>query len=278
MTTVLRIAADLLREAAARKWFLALGLGITAVLVTLGFALRMEVVDGALSASKLFGFALGHTIRSADVALRPVFMAATFLTFYGGILFGIVACADFAPQMLSPGRIEHLLSLPVRRWQLLIGTFIGVMVLALAGSLYGSAGITLILGVKTGVWTWKPIVSALLCSLAFGAVYAVMLLAALFVRSAALSAAAGMVLFVLGIVAGNRNELAPLFEEGLPREIFRGVTAMLPRLSTLSEGAAQFAAGRPIEVKSFESVLIGVGIWAAGALLLGIYRFEQKDF
>ena len=278
MRTVLRVAGDLLREAASRKWFLALGLGITAVLVTLGFALRMEVVDGALAASRLFGFAMGSTIRSADVALRPVFMAATFLTFYGGILFGVVACADFGPQLLSPGRIEHLLSLPVRRWQLLTGTFLGVMVLALAGSLYGATGLTLILGVKTGVWTWKPIVAALLCGLGFSAIYAVMLLAALIVRSAALSAAAGLILFVLGIVAGHRNDLSPLFNEGLARESFRGITAVLPRLSTLAEGAAQFAGSKPIEVKSFESVLVGVGVWAVAALMVGIYRFEQKDF
>lgn len=278
MRTVLRVAADLLREAASRKWFLALGLGITLLLVVLGFALRMEVVDGALAASKLFGFALGHTIRSADVALRPVFMAATFITFYGGILFGIVACADFGPQLLSPGRIEHLLSLPVRRWQLLIGTFLGVMTLAVLGSLYGATGFTLILGVKTGVWTWKPIAAALLCGLAFSAIYAVMLLAALVVRSAALSAAAGLILYVLGIIAGNRNEMSPLFEEGPARQSFRAVTAVLPRLSMLAEGAADFAAGRPIGVKSFESVLLGVAVWAIAALFVSIYRFEQKDF
>lgn len=278
MRTVFRVAADLLREAASRKWFLALGLGITAVLLTLGIALRMDVVDGALSASKLFGFALGHTIRSAEVALRPVFMAATFLTFYGGILFGIVACADFGPQLLSPGRIEHLLSLPVRRWQLLVGTFLGVIFLALVASLYGATGLTLILGVKTGVWTWRPIAAALLCGLGFSAIYAVMLLAALFVRSAALSAAAGLILFTLGVVAGNRNELSPLFEDGFARAAFRAITAMLPRLSTLAEGAADFAASRPIEVKSFESVLFGVAVWAVAALMLGIYRFEQKDF
>lgn len=278
MMTVLRVAADLLREAASRKWFLALGIGITAVLLTLGFALRMEVVDGALSASRLFGFALGHTIRSAEVALRPVFMAATFLTFYGGTLFGVVACADFAPQMLSPGRIEHLLSLPVRRWELLVGTFLGVMLLALTASLYGSAGITLILGVKTGVWSWKPVAASLLCVLGFSAIYAVMLMAALIVRSAALSAAAGLIVFVLGIIAGNRAALSPLFEEGVARASFRAFTAVLPRLSTLAEGAAQFAADRPIEVKSFESVLVGVGVWAVAALLLGIFRFEQKDF
>jgi len=43
----------LLREAAARKWFLALGAATTLALVLVGAALRLEVVDGALAATRL---------------------------------------------------------------------------------------------------------------------------------------------------------------------------------------------------------------------------------
>lgn len=70
------VAVDLLREAASRKWFLALGIGITTALVVLGFALRLEVVDGALAATKLFGKTVNSDIRSVDVALRYVYRAA----------------------------------------------------------------------------------------------------------------------------------------------------------------------------------------------------------
>src|SRR5262249_18395959 len=63
------------------------------------------------------------------------------------------------------------LSLPVRRWELLAGTFLGVLALALAGAVYASAGLVLVLGGKTGVWTGWPVVSAGLAALAFGGVY-----------------------------------------------------------------------------------------------------------
>ena len=98
---------------ATRRWFLALGLAITVILFIMGAALRLDVVDGALAATRLFGRELHTNIRSVDVALRPVFQAASYIVFYGGLLFGILSCADFAPSLLSPGRIEHLLSLPV---------------------------------------------------------------------------------------------------------------------------------------------------------------------
>jgi Cu-processing system permease protein len=61
------------------------------------------------------------------------------------MVFGILSCSDFAPAMLTPGRIEQLLSLPVRRWELLVGTVLGVMALALGAALYGAGGLALLL-------------------------------------------------------------------------------------------------------------------------------------
>ena len=106
----------------------------------MGLSLRMEVVDGALAATRLFGKLVHHDIQSADVALRPVFKVASYLLYYGGLAFGILACADFGPSLFSPGRIEHLPALPVRRWQLLVGTYLGVLALSLLGALYGAGG------------------------------------------------------------------------------------------------------------------------------------------
>ncbi|RMG13018.1 MAG: hypothetical protein D6729_15810 [Deltaproteobacteria bacterium] len=278
MRRVFTVAGDLLREAAARKWFLALGLGLSAVLLTLALALRLEVVDGALAASRLFGALLDDRIQSAEVALRPVYLAATYLVFYGGAVFGILACADFGPSLLAEGRIEHLLSLPLRRWELLLGTFLGVLVLGLVCALYASGGLTVILGVKTGVWSLRPLIAAALAVAAFTALYAVMLTTAVFVRSAALSAFAGGITFVLGIVAGYRANLARLFEVGLARDLFEGVTFLLPRLSTLADLAAGIAGGKAVPGWELLRVTLGVVLFGASVWLVGVWKFTGKDY
>jgi Cu-processing system permease protein len=273
-----QVAADLLREAAARKWFLGLAAALTLLLLGLVGGLRMEVVDGALAATRLFGSALFTPIQSVDVALRPVFVGASYVIFYGGMSFGLLACSDFAPALLSPGRIEHLLSLPVRRWELLLGTFLGVLVLAALGAAYGAGGLLLILGAKTGVWTWHPLLAALLAAVGFATVYAGMLASAVFVRSAPVSAGVGAVLLVSGILAGNRRALLSAMGEGPGRWAFAAWTRVMPPLSTLSNTAADVAGGRPVPMGQLGVVLAECALFSAGALALAAWRFEQRDF
>lgn len=272
------VAFDLLRQAVSRKWFLALGLLITLVLVLIGASLRMDVVDGAIAGTRLFGNVMRRDIVAADLALRPVFMAATYVIYYGFTVFLILACADFAPALLVPGRIEHMLALPVRRFELLAGTYLGVLALAALSALYGAGGLCVLLGVKTGVWTFRPVLAALLTSVSFATIYAGMLLAALVVRSAALSAAAGGVLFILGIVAGQRDRLLVAWDEGVTRTLFSVGTGLLPRVSTLGTFAADLAGGAPLALGPFAGMVAGFVLFVLGAMALAIWVFERKDY
>jgi Cu-processing system permease protein len=262
--TSIAVALDLLREAAARRWFLALGIALTGLLLLLLTSLRLDVVDGALAATRLFGKPVDHTIQAADVALRPVFLVASQLVFWGGLAFGVLSCADFAPALLSPGRIEHLLALPVRRWELLAGTFLGVLALALGG--------------KTGVWTGWPLLSAVLAVLAFGSVYAGMLAVTVWVRSAALSAAAGATLIGLGLLATHRTALLDLMGQGVGRTLFAAITAVVPPLGKLADAAGALASSGPLAPGGLLRLLGGTVAFAAALLAVAAWRFERRDF
>jgi len=276
--TVFVVAIELLREAFHRKWILALGAGVTLALVVVASALRMDVVDGALAATRLFGDPMHSDIQAVDVALRPVFMAAAYVVYYGGLVFGIIACADFAPTLLQPGRIEHLLAQPIRRWHLVVGTYLGVFVLTSTGALYGAGGFAAILGFKTGVWTGAPLVAALLASVAFASLYGVMLATATFTRSAALSAVAGGVVFIAGIIASFRPSISEAFEPGLARTAFQIFSMPVPRIASLGVYAGEIATSAAIEPAPFVRVLLGVVLVGLSALAVGVWHFERKDF
>ena len=276
--TILVVCMDLLREAAARRWIVVLMVAVTGILATIGLALQMEVVDGALAATALFGEPMGEDIRSVDIALRPIFLAASQIIFYGGTILGILLCAEFGPNLLSEGRIEHLLALPVRRAELLAGTLLGVLALSAAGCLYGTCGLTLILGFKTGYWTSNLILSGLLAIASFGTIYTAMLVAALFVRGTSFSAAVGAGLLIIGIVASHRAELAGLFIPGVGRLLFELSTAPFPRISQIGTLAGDLAQTKPIDALLLTRLVLHQLVFGAAVFAFGVWRFEKKDF
>jgi ABC-type transport system involved in multi-copper enzyme maturation permease subunit len=278
MTHVLRVALDLLAEARRRRWFLALFGGISLVLLTLGLFLQVEVVDGMIAGSKLFGAVILKDMVSSNRAFGALYQVLTYFGFYGGLCFLGVACSDFAPELLSPGRIEHLLSLPVARWHLLFGTFVGVSALALASSVYGALGVTLLVGVKTGLWNTHLLQSALLGWVAFSTLYSVMLLANLVVRGAAVSGAAFAVTFLLGILASFQQSIAAAINPGVGRTLFVWLVAPFPRLGQVAILGAHLASGDTLPPYELSRLLSGCAVFAIAVLLLAVWRFEDKDF
>jgi Cu-processing system permease protein len=272
------VAWDLLLEAGRRRWFLALFGAITLVLVVLGLSLQLEVVDGALAGSRLFGQVLLKDILMGQSVLGAVYFGVAITAFYGGALFLCVACSDFAVELLAPGRIEHLLSLPVARWQLLLGTFLGVVVLAAAAVLYGSVGLTLLLGVKSGLWSWRLVQGSAIGWVGFAALYAAMLGTAFFVRSAAASAAAGIATLVLGVLASNREAVAAALSAGPGRWVFRALVMPFPRLGDLGLASAYLAMGRPVDAGVTARLLLGCLLFAAALLSVAAWRFDREDF
>ncbi len=278
MRVTIHVARDLLREALARKWVLGLLVGITLVLVLLALFLRLDVVDGAIAGSKLFGALLLDDIVSTDRVMRPIYMVAAGTGFFGGALFLAIACSDFAPSLLSPGRIEHLLSLPVSRWQLLLGTYLGVLGLSVLCTGYGALGITLVFGLKTGFWTTALLKGSLLGVSGFCALYAAMLTSAFFVRSAAASSAVGILTLGLGVLASARESIEDTLEEGVGRTLFHYGVQPFPRLWKLADQCIRLAGDENFNASLTLRLVAGALIFSLGMLAIAAWRFEKKDF
>ncbi len=278
MRQVWRVGLDLLLEAIRRRWFLALFAFVTLALVLVGQALQVQVVDGAIAGSTLFGEVLFDDIFLADRVLGPVYLATAYLGFFVGIPVLAVACCDFAPELMAPGRIEHLLSLPVARWQVVAGTYLGVVTLAAATTLYASAGLTVLLGLKTGLWNGRLVLASMVGWVGFCALYAPMLAAAIVVRSAALSAATGFVTLVFGVMSSVREQIIPSLEPGLGRFVFRWAVMPFPRLGTLARASAHLASGQTVPADHLGRLVGGALIFSAALLALSAYQFERKDF
>lgn len=276
--TVLTLAADVVREALARRMLLLLLVVLGAGMALLVFALDLEVVEGALAAGRLFGNPVGSFIAPVDVALRPIFQALVYVTFYGGLLFGIVAMADVAPQMLAPGRVELLLSLPVRRWELALGTYLGVVAIALGTTTFAIGGISLILFWKAGFASAAPLLGGLAAVIAFLPIYAWMMWVATLARSTALSAGSGLLLFLLGIVTSDRSAFVGWFRSALTRDMLSWAIAPLPRLTDLARLGAEAAGGEIASASEWWVVAGGALLFAAAALAAACLVVSERDY
>ena len=120
--------------------------------------------------------------------------------------------------------------------------------------------------------------AGLLSTVAWGAIYAMMLVAATLARSAALSAGVGGIVFVGGIIASNRPHLLPLFAPGLGRSIFSFLSMMFPKLTALGNLCARVAGSEPINSGGLLSLLAGFAVFTAAGIAAAVWCLEQQDF
>jgi Cu-processing system permease protein len=275
MHEVLAIARDVLTEARSRKWLL--GLCALVTLLSLAFAalLRFEVVNGAIVAAKIFNNLMTHDIQTAQSAIRPLLQAISWTMFSMGLVFGIVSCSDFGPQILAPGRIELLLSMPVRRWQIVVGTYLGVIAVAAVCTGYATLLFTLVIGFKTTVWDTTILTAAFASLVGFAAIYSLMLTTAVFLRSSALSSALGGVLLLLGTTV-VQPEFVALFDRGWERVTATLLTCWLPRLGQLM--AIQSFGSNSFSALDLIRIYLGTLVFAGAMLFVAIWELERKDY
>lgn len=275
---VINVALEVLREAIHRKWFLGIVLGISILLLIMWNVLQFEIVDGALAATELFGDLMGSTIQSADVALRPAFRAASYIIFYGVLIFGIAVCAPLATTLLAPGRIDYLLALPIARWELILGSYVGVLLLTVGGTLYGAAGFMTVLGIKTGVWSTGILLSTTLGSMTFAAIYATMLTMAVFIRYTPAIIIAGLLVMFGGVLGSNIEHIQAEIETQWLSQLLGVVSQFIPRVGRVSHFAADIAGSMPVDEAMLFRSIGGMLFFGLAMLCLGLWHFERKDF
>ncbi|MFB6099165.1 MAG: hypothetical protein ABEK84_08670, partial [Salinibacter sp.] len=145
------------RELWARKIVLGLFVISSLVLLTVAFALNLDVVEGSLAGIRLFGQETmpkkggegsPMTLNRIVIAVESVVAGAAY---WIGILLALFASASLFPDLQSAGRVEVLLSKPISRLKVLSGHVLGVWSAVALLSLYLMGGVWVIMSLKTGV-------------------------------------------------------------------------------------------------------------------------------
>ncbi len=274
MTATVALVRDTFREAMARKIFWCLfGLSTLMILFFL-FLLKIDLVEGGLAAVSLFGRpATGGT--DVDQLVRNIYGWIAGFLYTWGMFLSVFASAGLIPSVLEPGRIELLLSKPVSRTHILLGRYLGNLLVVSCNVVFLVLGVWTILGVKTGIWSPVFLISIATTIFSFAVLLCVVVFLGVLFESAALAIMVTVALMIMSPILAQTTTMLRLLSSEWSRQIWRTLYYALPKVYDLGKMTLDairnqtFGGYMPI----WTSALFGAVV-LAGALAI----FSRRDF
>ncbi len=177
--------------------------------------------------------------------------------------------------MFEPGRIELLLSKPVERYHILLGRYIGNVLVIASNIFYLVLAVWLIFGTKTGVWTPGFLWSSVLIVFIFSVLLTVVLLVGVLWESAVVSTMVTFALMMMSPILAQQRILERLLTSEWSRNMMRVLYYALPKVFDVGRIARELVLGNPVTswMPVWSSALFGVVILSAG-----LYLFARRNY
>jgi ABC-type transport system involved in multi-copper enzyme maturation permease subunit len=264
---------DTFREAFARRIFWGFFGCCSALLLFLMFIMRIDVVQGAIATVTIFG----RSTPSADVQnlVQQTQSVIAMILYFAGMALSVFASAGLVASVFEPGRIELLLSKPVSRTHLLLGRYIGNVLVVAANILYLVAGSWVIFGIKTNVWGAGFLVSSLCTIFIFSVLLAVLVLVGVLWDSSAVAIMVTFAIMIVTPILAQKATIERLLSSEWSRVVVRVLYYVLPKTSDVSVIIRHMILNQPVEswMPVWSTALFGVVV-----LGLGLWRFQRRSF
>jgi ABC-type transport system involved in multi-copper enzyme maturation permease subunit len=268
------IVRDTFREALARKIFWGLfGLSSAMILFFL-FIMKIDIVEGAAATITLFGRQSGQQVDAARVVRQVQGGVATFL-YTWGMFLAVFASAGLIPSVLEPGRIELLLSKPVSRTHLLLGRYLGNVLIVAVNVAYLVFGVWLILGLKTGIWNAHFLVAIATTVFLFAVLLSVVALVGILFESTALAVMIPVALMIMSPILAQHTMMDRLLSSQWSRQLWQALYQLLPKVYDIGKMTLNVVMNDRVESYAplWTSAAFGAAVLAAA-----LYTFQRRDF
>jgi ABC-type transport system involved in multi-copper enzyme maturation permease subunit len=267
---------DTFREAFARRIFWGFFGCATALLVFLLFIMRIDVVQGAMATVSIFGRTLdrGRPLDVNELVTRTQAVIAMVL-YFAGLALSVFASAGLVAAVFEPGRIELLLSKPVSRTHLLLGRYVGNVLVVAANVVYLVAGSWMIFGLKTGVWGYGFPLSSLCTIFTFSVLLAVIVLIGVLWDSSAIAIMVTFAIMIITPILQQRRTIERLLSSEWSRDVLHFFYYVLPKTSEISQIIWKINLRQPIDswMPVWSTAIFGIVVLAAG-----LWRFQRRTF
>jgi len=267
------LVVDTFREASARKIIWGFFGCSTALILFFLLIVKIDVVQGAIATLTIFG----KTSQAQDLnqMVRSAHSGIAGLLYVFGMLLAVLASAGLIPTIFEPGRIELLLSKPVERWHILLGRYLGNLLVVALNIFYPVLALWIIFGVKTGVWTAGFLWSSLLTLFIFAVYLSVILLIGVLWESAVVATMVTFGMMILSAILFNRGTLERLLSSEWSRNVVRFLYYLLPKVVDIGQILGRIVQGKVIEswMPVWSTALFGLSCLGAG-----LYLFQRRNY
>jgi ABC-type transport system involved in multi-copper enzyme maturation permease subunit len=274
MNASIALVRDTFREAFARRIFWGFFASSSALLLFLLFIMRIDVAEGAIATMSIFGRANPRSFELATLVHRSQGVIAMVL-YFAGMALAVFASAGLVSAVFEPGRIELLLSKPVSRTHLLLGRYVGNLLVVAANVIYLVGGSWIIFGVKTGVWGAGFLLSSLCTIFVFAVLLSVLVLVGVLLDSSAVAIMATFAIMIITPILSQRPVIERLLSSEWSRDVVRVLYYTLPKTVDIAVIIGNLIQHEPVE--SWMPVW-STGLFGAVVLAIGLWRFERRSF
>jgi ABC-type transport system involved in multi-copper enzyme maturation permease subunit len=268
------LIADTFQEARARWLFWGL-FGLSTLLVAIFlFVLKIDLVQGAVS---IFG--IQATARPVYDIRRFVNISCSWVSatlYIWGTFLAVFASSGLIPSVLEPGRIALLLSKPLSRTTLLLGRYVGNLLVVLLNHIYLIGSIWIIIGLKTGIWDMRFLLAIPISVFTFSVLLCVVVLIGVISESAALSTMVAVAVMLISTILAQHNFVVKLLDSEWSRQLWLAFYWFIPKVFDLGNALRQI-----ILLNRDADLLMPVLTSAAfglAVMMLAVHLFRRKDF
>ena len=271
---LIALIQDTFAEARARWLFRGL-LGLSTLLICIFlFALNVDLAQGAIS------------FMNVSSTSRPVFDIRKFVNvsyswvsislYIWGTFLAIFASSGLIPSVLEPGRIALLLSKPLTRTTLLLGRYLGNLLVVTVNHVYLIGSIWLILGFKTHIWEPRFLLAIPITLFIFAVLLAAVVFIGVVSESSALSVMVAVALMLISTILAQRDNVVRILSSQWSRDLWLAFYWIIPKVFDLGAAMKQI-------ILYDHQVDWWTPVWTSalfGALTLwvSIQLFRRKDF
>ncbi len=273
MENILTISNFTIREALSRKIIITFFAISTFVIIIFGLLFAFVPFDDLSGMVNANG---KDPLSIADEIVKGLKLFVVAPLFGGGLFLSIFSASSFIPNMLEKGSIDLLISKPVSRAQLILGKFLGGVLIVLINIAYLIITLWILIGFKFGIWNPDILYSILTITFTFGSLYSLIILVGILTQSSVLAMMLSYIIFfVLSPVLTARDTISTFLDSKIMEYSMDVLYYIIPKTSELGKLTTEIALGYGID--EYQPI-ITTFLFLVLVLYISIIIFSKKDY